>query len=74
MRNWLISLRNEKGLPQGAVSKKLNVSQAFYCRVEQGKKVHNMTYLMMEKLATALEVPVQTIIDAEKEYAASIHR
>jgi transcriptional regulator with XRE-family HTH domain len=66
VRNWLKAIRNEKGLSQRDLSKMMGISQAHLCEIEKGTRHKDMTYSMMEKIAEALGVPVQEIIDAEK--------
>ncbi|MGM1371940.1 helix-turn-helix transcriptional regulator [Bacillus cereus group sp. BceL291] len=37
-REWLIKLRENKGLKQFEVAKKLDISSNYYCEIENGKK------------------------------------
>ncbi|PGW58080.1 helix-turn-helix transcriptional regulator [Bacillus thuringiensis] len=37
-REWLIKLRENKGLRQFEVAKKLDISSNYYCEIEKGKK------------------------------------
>ena len=70
MRNWLVTMRTNSKLSQVELAKKIEVSQPYYCEIESGKRQPDMAYSMMEKLAKALDVPVQEIIDAESDYKA----
>ena len=65
MKSWLKAMRTSAGLTQGEMSKIMGITQAYFCDIENGRKQSDMTYSMMEKLAKALQVPVQAIIDAE---------
>ena len=68
MRNYLKVMRDERNLKQSDMAMKLKVSQPYYCDMESGYRQHNMAYSMMERLAAAFDVPVQTIIEAEKNH------
>ena len=70
MRNWLKAMREKKGLTKKQVATKLSISQPYYYDVEIGSSQTDMAYSMMERLAAAFDVPVQEIIDAEREYMA----
>ena len=50
------------------------ISPPYYCEIERGTRQPDMAYSMMEKIANALDLPVQKIIDAESEYKASIKK
>ena len=66
MKYWLKAMRLAAGLTQGDMACMLSVSQPYYCDIENGRRQSDMSYSLMEKLATALNVSVQEIIDAEK--------
>ena len=70
IRSWLKKMRMEKGLTQTLLSEAIGITQAYYSEIENGKCQPDMAYSMMEKLANALGVPVQEIIDAENSYRA----
>jgi len=74
MRDWLKTKRTQIGLSQKDMARRLSIAQPYYCEIESGKRQPDMAYSMMEKLATALGVPVQTIIDAEVTYKAGSSR
>jgi len=68
MRKWLKAMRRKKGLNQAKMASRLAVSQPYYCEIESGNRQPDMAYSMMERLASALGVPVQDIIAAETAY------
>ena len=70
MREWLKAMRNERNISQKKMSELLKVAQPYYCEIEKGSKQPDMAYSMMEKLAAAFNVSVQTVIDAETAYVA----
>ncbi len=55
-------LRNEKGLSQGALSRKANVSVAEICRLESGER-SNPSVTLLNKLLVALEVSNNVYIE-----------
>lgn len=70
VRNYLKQLRNDRKLTQANIAQKMGCYQSYYSEIESGIRQPDMTYSMMEKLAVAFEVPVQTIIEAETAYTA----
>lgn len=66
MRTWLRDIRLEKGILQEDVSKKIGVSRAYYSRIENGYRQQKMSIEMAQKLADALGVPIDTILQNEK--------
>ena len=71
IRCWLRKMRENKGLTQILFADAISITQAYYSEIENGKCQPDMSYSMMEKIANALGVPVQEIIDAENEYRAN---
>ena len=70
MRKYLIDIREKLDITQAIAAQRMEVSQPHYCEIEKGTRQRDMSYSMMEKLAAAFGVPVETIIEAEKEYIA----
>ena len=68
MRAWLMAIRVEKGLKKAEGADRMKITRPYYIDIENGDRQMDMTYSMMEKLASALDVPVSVIIDGEKEY------
>ena len=52
------------------MARRLCVAQPYYCEIELGKRQPDMTYSMMVKLAKALSVPIEKIIEAETAYVS----
>ena len=65
MNKWLKTMRLAAGLKQSDMAKRLSISQPYYCDIENGRRQSDMSYSLMEELAAALDVPVQTIIEAK---------
>ena len=66
MRKWLKAKRKDLGLAQTDVAARLSISTPYYCDIENGRKQPDMAYSMMEKIANALGISVQEVINAEK--------
>ena len=71
-RDWLTSLRNANGMTMKQAASGLGISESYFCLLESGERQQDMTYSMMERLASALDVPVQRIIDAELAYKSAL--
>jgi transcriptional regulator with XRE-family HTH domain len=52
-------IREEKGMTQGDVATKLNITRSYISRVEKGERAPSVPRL--EKLATALDVSVEEL-------------
>ena len=67
MRVYLRKMREQAGLTQLEVAKKLNISEGSYSLIENGKRQIKMSIDMAKKLAEAFEVPIDTILENEAE-------
>lgn len=52
-REWLVSIREEKGLKQKFVSEAIGIAQASYCQIEKG--ITNPTVDNAKKIAKVLD-------------------
>lgn len=59
--NNIRKIREEKGLMQVDLCKKLEVDRAYMSNIENGKK--NPTLLTVEKIAKALNVPASELLE-----------
>lgn len=59
--NNIRKIREEKGLMQIDLCKKLEVDRAYMSNIENGKK--NPTLLTVEKIAKALNVPASELLE-----------
>ena len=71
MRDYLVRLRGEENFSQQKLADSIGITQQYYSLIESGERQQDMLYSTMEKLAAALSVPVQVIIDAESAYRAT---
>ena len=70
MRKYLQALREERQVSQTKLAHAAGVKPNYYCMIENGERQQDMNLTIIEKLATAFGVPMQTIIDAESAYRA----
>ncbi|MDM5258889.1 MULTISPECIES: helix-turn-helix transcriptional regulator [Bacillus cereus group] len=55
-REWLIKLREDKGLKQLEIAKTLDISSSYYCEIEKGKK--NPRWNIAMRIAEFFDVSV----------------
>lgn len=53
-------IRVKKGMTQGDICRKLGMDRSYMSAIESGKK--NVTIAVLDKLANALDVPVNNLI------------
>lgn len=68
MRQYLIDLRENKGLSQQDVSKNLKISSQYYSMIERGERQQKMEITLAVHLSNLFEVPIQNFIDMEQTY------
>lgn len=67
MREWLRNRRQELGLTMKDVAKKLDITESYYCTIENGQRQKNMNIVLVSGLSAVLEMPVAEIIRLEAE-------
>ena len=67
MREYLKTLRNEKGITQLDMATKLDITESYYCLIESGERQKDMSISMAEKLAVILDVPLTVILENERK-------
>lgn len=67
MREYLKALRDQNGLSQEVVAKKLNVSRPYYSRIECGIRKKDMDISLAQKIGRLFGVPITKIIEEEKK-------
>ena len=73
MRNYLKSLRENNGLSQQNVENITGIKQQYYSLIETGERQQDMSLSVMEKLSSALNVPLDEFIKMEQEYKENSH-
>lgn len=67
MRSWLKDLRLNRELSQQNVADKLEITQQYYNMIENGERQSKMTIETAQKLATVFDVPLDFILENEKD-------
>lgn len=67
MRKWLRELREERGIKQNEISKKLGITQCAYSLFETGKRHSKMTIETARKLAEIFNLPLETVLKNEND-------
>lgn len=68
MRCYLRSRRMKINSTMNDMAKKLDISESYYSLIENGDRQTDMSLSIMEKLAKAFGVSVQTIVKEEMKY------
>lgn len=67
MREYLKVLRAEKGLSMQDIADIIGISKQYYQLIESGERQQNMDITLAVKIASAFNIPVERIINEEKE-------
>lgn len=68
MRCYLRSRRMKINSTMNDMAKKLDISESYYSLIENGDRQTDMSLSIIEKLAKAFGVSVQTIVREEMKY------
>lgn len=71
MRAWLKELRESRGMTMKTLSEKLDISESYYCGIENGTRQRSMDIVIAAGLSVALDVPIDQIVQYERNYCAS---
>ena len=69
MRYWLLSARQEKGMTQLDVAKRLDISEAYYSYIESGDRQKKMDIALAAKMSVIFGIPLETIVELERREA-----
>lgn len=69
MREYLKTLRTDKKLTQADIAKELDISESYFCLIENGERKQEMSLSMLCKLAEVLGVPLSDLIAAERQFS-----
>jgi transcriptional regulator with XRE-family HTH domain len=70
MREWLKDLRQKKGLKMKELAEKLDISESYYCAIENGERQKRMDITLVAKISEALQISVSEIVQMEKAWIA----
>ncbi|MCH5210402.1 MAG: helix-turn-helix transcriptional regulator [Oscillospiraceae bacterium] len=71
MRKYLKKLRESADMTQEDVSKHLEISRAYYVRIENGERQKDLDLSIVIKLSELFNVTVDWIAEQEKKYTAA---
>ena len=67
MREYLLTLRKEKGMTQRQLAEKLDISESYYNQIENGERQKHMDISLVNRLSMALNVPITQIVECENQ-------
>lgn len=67
MREWLKECREAKGYTMKEMSQRLDISECYYCAIENGSRQKKMDIALASSLAYVLGVPISEIVQYEAE-------
>lgn len=70
MRKWLKDMREQNGETMKSLARKLDISESYYCAIENGNRQKKMDIALVAGLSTALGVSIDRIMRFEAEYKA----
>ncbi len=65
MRTWLKEKRESFGLTMAQLAEKLDISESYYCMIENGNRQQKMDIALVSKLSVILKMSLVEIADAE---------
>lgn len=65
MRDWLKSLRQDRGWTQAQTAEKMDVSESYYSYIESGERQKKMDIVVISKLADIFNLTIPEIIELE---------
>ena len=72
MRTYLKELREAKAMTQLDVAEALHVAQNYYHYIEHGERQRDISLDLLIKLSEVFGEPLDKLIEAERDYKASI--
>ena len=70
MREWLKNSREAKGYTMKEMAQKLDISECYYCAIENGSRQKKMDIALASSLASALGIPIFEIVQHENAWIA----
>lgn len=66
MREWLKTLRMDKGYTMKEMGVKLDISESYYCAIENGDRQKKMDVTLASGLAMIFGVPIARIVELDQ--------
>lgn len=67
LKKWLKKLRTKNKLSQLDMAKKLDISESYYCLIENGERQKKLDLSMVTKLSEIFGVSIEWIAEQEKK-------
>lgn len=67
MRDWLKKCREENGITQAQMAKKLDISEGYYSYIESGDRQKRMDITLVSKLSSIFDLSIQRIVELEEQ-------
>lgn len=68
MRDYLVELRDKKGLTQRDVSSRLGISESYYNMIEHGARQRDMSIVLLDELSMIFKVSLKSLVDKELDF------
>lgn len=66
MREWLKKAREEKGMTMKTAADELNISESYYCSIENGTRQRRMDISLASKISVVFDVPLAAVVEMEQ--------
>ena len=71
MREWLKNERIKNKLSMKQIAEKLDISEGYYCYIENGERQKNMDITLVAKLSSIFCIPIQQIVEFEQTFKSA---
>ena len=65
MRKWLKEHRESNGYTMKELADKLDISESYYCAIENGSRQKRMDLALVAALSATLDIPISVIVQNE---------
>ena len=69
-RGWMKTAREVLGKTMAEVASDLNISESYYCEIENNRRMKRLDIHLALALSKSLKVPVKKILDEESKVAS----
>lgn len=66
MRLWLKELRQSHGLTMKDMGDRLDISESYYCAIENGDRQKKMDIMLAAGIAAVFHIPVSKVVSFEQ--------
>ena len=67
MRNYLKKMREKKELTQQDMAQKLDISESYYCQIENGERKKELNLSLVIKIADIFKIDINWIAEQERQ-------